>query len=91
MICWVCYESIYFRTDRCQCVGDISFIHNKCLDEYIMMSKQSICRFCKTKYHYSVTKYVISRLIDMWQSMVYITLLMHGFEMGSDIEDDYSI
>ena len=89
MICWICYESIYFRTNRCKCVVDISFVHDKCLDKYIMVSTQSICRFCKTEYRFSVTKYFIARLIDMWQSWVYMTLLIHGFEMDADIEDEY--
>ena len=89
MICWICYEPIYVRTDRCQCIGDISFVHNTCLDQYSVTSKQSICRFCKTKYRYSSLTYLKSKIIDIWQSISYVTLLLHGFEM--DIEDHINI
>ena len=51
--CWLCRKECSKKTTLCNCIGDMSLIHDNCLIEWIIESKSCKCKFCKTEYKFS--------------------------------------
>ena len=48
MHCWICWDIISYQNNRCMCIGDLSYVHDVCIDELVEYS--AICTICNHRY-----------------------------------------
>lgn len=56
-VCWICLEGA--TTKICQCKGDISIAHPRCVAGWISVSGVAKCRFCNHFYNIGVCSKVL--------------------------------
>ena len=50
MNCYICLEKCKKKLKNCECIGNISYVHNECLYQMVAITYDNKCRFCYKKY-----------------------------------------
>lgn len=55
MECWICFDTRTSRanpivTHRCRCRGSVGFVHQKCIDRWVIEQHNRVCRSCGAVY-----------------------------------------
>jgi len=63
--CFICLDTMTEDEYRpyCECDGYISYVHYRCLNEWINTSGRITCDFCKTNYNYEM-KYSCDKFLN---------------------------
>ena len=90
--CWICKEDINLYVRFCECGGNISYVHRKCLNTWINTSHKTKCDFCRTEYKYdhelNMKKYVTKLLFPLFVLGVIITACILTFIKNSLLYSD---
>ena len=73
--CFICLDIMTEDEHRqyCECDGYISYVHYRCLNEWIDTSSRITCDFCKTNYNYEM-KYSCDKFLN--QKILFQKLLL---------------
>jgi len=52
--CWICFDDVFAPTNMCECESKYAYVHNECLEKWIVSSNNMNCKFCKTEYKLSI-------------------------------------
>lgn len=60
--CWICFDTRSTRanpivTHRCRCRGSVGFVHQKCIDRWVIQEHNRACRSCGAPYRLIHSEY----------------------------------
>lgn len=74
--CWICKDNISIYVKYCECVGNISYVHKKCLNTWINVSHKTKCDFCNASYKCNYVLDIPKYFRNIYQSLFVVLLLM---------------
>ncbi|KPA80541.1 putative Zn-finger domain protein [Leptomonas pyrrhocoris] len=62
MECWICFDSNNTPADpivthRCRCRGSVGFVHQRCIDKWVIQKHNNTCRSCGAVYRLGHSDY----------------------------------
>ncbi|CAJ1029720.1 RING-variant domain containing protein, putative [Leishmania lindenbergi] len=60
--CWICFDSTSIPsnpivTHRCRCRGSVGYVHQKCIDRWVIQQRNRACRSCGASYQLVHSEY----------------------------------